>query len=100
MLILGVCLLGVLFALPNTFAPATLEHWPSFLPKHQVALGLDLRGGSHLLLEVDMTTVEQERLNSLVDEVRTHSSRGARSATPILTSRATMSASRCATPTA
>ena len=69
-LIIGVCLLGFLFALPNAFAPATLEHWPSFL-RHQVSLGLDLRGGSHLLLEVDMNVVEQERLSSLVDEART-----------------------------
>jgi protein-export membrane protein SecD len=69
-LIIGVCLLGFIFALPNAFAPATLEQWPSFL-RHQVSLGLDLRGGSHLLLEVDMNVVEQERLNSLVDEVRT-----------------------------
>ncbi|HEY1504682.1 MAG TPA: protein translocase subunit SecD [Stellaceae bacterium] len=69
-LILGVCLLGFIFALPNAFAPTTLDHWPSFLHR-QVSLGLDLRGGSYLLLQVDMTTVEQERLNSLVDEVRT-----------------------------
>jgi protein-export membrane protein SecD len=69
-LILGVCFLGFLFALPNAFSPATVEHWPSFLRK-QMSLGLDLRGGSHLLLQVDMNTVEQERLTSLVDEVRT-----------------------------
>jgi len=69
-LVLGVCLLGFIFALPNAFAPETIAHWPSFLRK-QVSLGLDLRGGSHLLLQVDMNTVEQERLNSLVDEVRT-----------------------------
>jgi preprotein translocase subunit SecD len=59
-LILGVCLLGFVFALPNAFAPATLVHWPSFL-RHQISLGLDLRGGSHLLFEVDMNAVEQER---------------------------------------
>jgi preprotein translocase subunit SecD len=70
-LILGVCLLGVIFALPNAFAPETLAHWPSYVPKKQVSLGLDLRGGSHLLLEVDMGAVEKERLASLVDEVRT-----------------------------
>jgi preprotein translocase subunit SecD len=69
-LILGVCLLGFVFALPNAFAPATLDHWPSFL-RRQISLGLDLRGGSHLLFEVDMNAVEQERLNSLLDEVRT-----------------------------
>ena len=70
-LILGACLFGVIFALPNAFAPETLAHWPSYIPKKQVSLGLDLRGGSHLLLEVDMGAVEKERLASLVDEVRT-----------------------------
>jgi preprotein translocase subunit SecD len=70
-LILGTCLLGVLFALPNAFSPETLARWPSFVPKKQVSLGLDLRGGSHLLLEVDMATVEKERLASLADEIRT-----------------------------
>jgi preprotein translocase subunit SecD len=69
-LILGACLFGVIFALPNAFAPETLAHWPSFVPKKQVSLGLDLRGGSHLLLEVDMAAVETERLSGLVDEVR------------------------------
>ncbi len=70
-LILGVCALGVIFALPNAFAPETLASWPSFFPKKQVSLGLDLRGGSHLLLEVDMGAVEKERLVGLVDEMRT-----------------------------
>jgi preprotein translocase subunit SecD len=70
-LILGVCLLGVIFALPNAFAPETLAHWPSYIPKKQVSLGLDLRGGSHLLLEVDMAAVETERLAGVVDELRT-----------------------------
>src|SRR5215469_15329457 len=70
-LILGICLLGVVFALPNAFAPETVARWPSFLPRKQVSLGLDLRGGSHLLLEVDMAAVEKERLAGLVDDVRT-----------------------------
>jgi len=70
-LILGVCLLGVIFTFPNLFAPETIARWPSFLPRQQLSLGLDLRGGSHLLLEVDMAAVEKERLNDLVDEMRT-----------------------------
>jgi len=70
-LILGVCLLGVVFSLPNAFSPETVANWPRYVPKKQVSLGLDLRGGSHLLLEVDMATVEKERLAGLVDEVRT-----------------------------
>src|ERR1700761_8174258 len=69
-LILGICLLGVIFALPNAFAPTTIAHWPGFL-RNQISLGLDLRGGSYLLLQVDMDAVEKERLAGLVDEVRT-----------------------------
>src|SRR5512136_60436 len=70
-LILGACLLGVVFSLPNAFSPETVANWPRYVPKKQVSLGLDLRGGSHLLLEVDMATVEKERLAGLTDELRT-----------------------------
>jgi len=70
-LILGVCALGVLLALPNAFSPETLNRLPGWVPKQQVSLGLDLRGGSHLLLEVDMNTVLRERLDSVVDGLRT-----------------------------
>jgi preprotein translocase subunit SecD len=64
-LILGACLLGALLCLPNAFpAPA------AWLPWRTVHLGLDLQGGSYLLLEVDMKAVVTERLNGLVDGVR------------------------------
>ncbi|MGA2088482.1 MAG: protein translocase subunit SecD [Stellaceae bacterium] len=69
-LILAVCALGVIFSVPNLFSASTVGSWPSFVPKKQVSLGLDLRGGSHLLLEVDMASVERERLSGLVDEIR------------------------------
>jgi preprotein translocase subunit SecD len=63
--ILGVCLLGLLVSLPNLFrAPA------AWLPWRTVHLGLDLKGGSYLLMEVDMKAVVKERLDSLVDAVR------------------------------
>ena len=65
-LILGVCALGVLLCIPNLLpAPA------GWLPWRQVRLGLDLRGGSYLLLEVDMAAVIKERLDSISDGVRT-----------------------------
>jgi preprotein translocase subunit SecD len=64
-IILAVCLLGVLLGVPNLFpAPA------SWVPWRTVHLGLDLRGGSYLLLEVDMKAVIKERLDSLMDGVR------------------------------
>jgi preprotein translocase subunit SecD len=70
LLICGVCLLGVIFSLPNLFTPAQLERLPQAIPHKQVALGLDLRGGSYLLLEVDFAKAQQERLNTIVDSVR------------------------------
>ena len=66
-----VCVLGVLFAAPNVVSHATLDRLPNWLPKHQVNLGLDLQGGSHLLLEVDVDSVTKERLNGDVDVLRT-----------------------------
>ncbi|MGH7061160.1 MAG: protein translocase subunit SecD, partial [Stellaceae bacterium] len=51
-LICTVCALGVLLSLPNLFNPAFLAKLPEAVPHKQVSLGLDLRGGSYLLLEV------------------------------------------------
>src|SRR6478752_242543 len=70
LLICGACLLGVLLSLPNLFTPAQLAYLPHFIPKKQVALGLDLRGGSYLLLHVDVDAAQRERLNSITDSVR------------------------------
>src|SRR5918911_1973935 len=69
-LICAVCALGVLLSLPNLFSPAVLAKLPTWLPHKQVALGLDLRGGSYLLLQVDVAAAQHERLNSLIDNVR------------------------------
>jgi protein-export membrane protein SecD len=70
LLICGVCALGVLFSLPNLFTPAQLAWLPSSVPHKQVALGLDLRGGSYLLLEVDVAAAQTEQLNGIIDNVR------------------------------
>jgi preprotein translocase subunit SecD len=69
-LVIAICLAGVLFALPNAFSRATVEAFPAWLPQKQVSLGLDLQGGSHLLLEVETDAVVRELLESLVDRVR------------------------------
>ena len=64
-LVIGACLLGALLCVPNIAqAPA------AWLPWRTIHLGLDLRGGSYLLLEVDMSTVIKERLDSLADATR------------------------------
>ena len=66
--ILAVCLVGTLIAMVN-LAPRSA--FPSWFPARQVSLGLDLRGGSYLLLEVDLNTVVRERLDSMIDGART-----------------------------
>jgi preprotein translocase subunit SecD len=64
-------MVGLFFALPNIVSDETLEkHWPSWLPSHRVNLGLDLRGGSSLLLEVDTKAILKERFASLLNEIR------------------------------
>ncbi len=68
--ILGICVLGVLLSLPNLFARDEMQRLPDWLPHEQINLGLDLQGGSHLLLEVDLHAVVEERLNTLVDDIR------------------------------
>ncbi len=91
--ILGICLLGLGIAFPNLFydrveqsndARALLETgaaetpelagaralWPGFLPSGLVNLGLDLRGGAHVLVEVALEDVHAQRLEGLWPELR------------------------------
>ena len=58
-----------LFAVPNFLPEKTVDSWPKWAQRH-VVLGLDLQGGSHILLEVDTAAVRKEKLESLRDDVR------------------------------
>ena len=49
----SVVALGVLVALPNAFTDEELEAFPSWFPTHKVTLGLDLQGGSHIMLKLE-----------------------------------------------
>ncbi len=69
-LIIAICVLGFAYAAPNLLDRQTAENLPSWLPNKQISLGLDLQGGSHLLLEVDTDTVLRELMESTVDEMR------------------------------
>jgi preprotein translocase subunit SecD len=92
-LIWGLCALGIFMAIPNGFynrveqyndANAALEagkvatderlaqatQWPSFLPSSLVNLGLDLRGGAHLLAEVQVEDVYADRIDGMWGEIR------------------------------
>src|SRR5690606_40753793 len=66
----AIILAGIIIALPNLFTASQLAAMPSWFPKHQVTLGLDLQGGSHLVLEVDAATLKADRLRSLLDDMR------------------------------
>lgn len=63
--------LGVLFALPNALPKEVRDDLPGFLPKKTLNLGLDLQGGSYLLLEVDIAALRSERLTNTLEDVRT-----------------------------
>ena len=69
-MILIVLLFGAAMAAPNLLSRETAENLPSWLPHKQINLGLDLQGGSHLLMEVDVKSVLKDSLNTVVDEVR------------------------------
>jgi len=73
-LTLVVCVLGFAYAAPNV-VPAGAQGWvqenlPDWMPTQTVNLGLDLQGGSHLLLEVEVGTVLKERAEDLVASAR------------------------------
>ena len=91
--ILGLCALGLIGAAPNLFydrverhndavaavertgvetaeQTAAIADWPSWLPSAIVNLGLDLRGGAHLLAEVQVEDVYKQRMDAMWPEVR------------------------------
>src|SRR5262245_31492621 len=68
--IIVTCLLGLLLVVPNFLSNETLAKWPRWLPKTQLNLGLDLRGGAHLLLSMEVADVRKDWLNTLRDDVR------------------------------
>ena len=69
-LVLAICALGLAFAVPTFLSRDQANALPAWLPNQQISLGLDLQGGSHLLLEVDSKVVIREYLESLVDTMR------------------------------
>jgi preprotein translocase subunit SecD len=58
-----------LCAVPNFFPEARVKAWPAWAQRH-IVLGLDLQGGSYLLLEVDGNFVKKEKLDQVRDEAR------------------------------
>jgi preprotein translocase subunit SecD len=93
-IIFGLCVLGVIMTAPNLFyaqvethndavaaveaaggaatpeQTAAIAEWPSFLPSNLLNLGLDLRGGAHLLAEVQVADVYAARIDGMWPDVR------------------------------
>ena len=93
-LIIGLCVIGLAYAMPNLFykrveahndavvaversgGAATAEQeaamalWPNWLPSSLVNLGLDLRGGAHLLAEVKVDQVYKARMDGMWPDLR------------------------------
>lgn len=68
--ILGVCLFFLALAVPNLFSDDARAKFPAILPSRTVNLGLDLQGGSYLLLELQIDHYLHEQLSSTVDGLR------------------------------
>lgn len=60
-----------ILAAPNLIPADTLAKLPSWAPKKQMTLGLDLQGGSHILLQIDQNDLIKDRLEASRDEIRT-----------------------------
>ena len=69
-MVVAVLLLGLAFVSPNLLKRETLEIFPDWIPAQQINLGLDLQGGSYLLMEVELDSVMREHLESLVETIR------------------------------
>jgi protein-export membrane protein SecD len=69
-LVIGIVVLGFLFALPNLFSASSLARVPAWIPHKQINLGLDLQGGAHLLYQLDESEMVEDWLNNLRGDVR------------------------------
>ena len=64
--------IGILLSIPSLIAGTPLAgSWPKWLPQYRISLGLDLAGGSHLLLEADARDALKQRLQAMEDSVST-----------------------------
>jgi len=69
-------LIGILLAIPSMMPASEAAKLPSWMPDARINLGLDLAGGSHLLLEADALDAAKQRLQSKEEEVTTDLRRG------------------------
>ena len=71
-----VIVIGILFAIPSMLSADLKAKYPTWLPSATINLGLDLAGGSQLLLEADKVDAAKQRLQAMEDQVSTELRRG------------------------
>jgi preprotein translocase subunit SecD len=64
------CLVGIAMAIPSFFPESVVAKWPAFVPSARINLGLDLAGGSHLLLEADTSDIAKQRVDQMEEIMR------------------------------
>jgi preprotein translocase subunit SecD len=69
-LIYLICVMSIILAIPNFLSENMRKSLPQFMPNSTINLGLDLRGGSHLLLEADFPTYLKDQVNALKDVLK------------------------------
>jgi SecD/SecF fusion protein len=70
-IVVGLILIfGIAIALPNALPDNVRSKMPNWLPKNTVSLGLDLQGGSYVLLEVQLDQVLKDQLDTMVGDIR------------------------------
>ena len=69
-MIVASVILGLVYSMPNFFNSSKQNQSFNFLPGKKINLGLDLKGGSYLLLKADMDIVFSEKLESLLSDIR------------------------------
>lgn len=74
-LVLVTLALGAVFAVP-TFLPQKIYNGLPGILQAKVNLGLDLSGGSHILLEANPADIAKQRLENMEEQVRTELRRG------------------------
>ncbi len=67
--VIAAAIFGILFTLPNLLPQSMRDALPPFMPSKTLNLGLDLQGGSYLMLEVDTPALVKERSEALMEDV-------------------------------
>ena len=65
-----ICILGVLYSLPNILPKNIFQSSPEGLPGKTINLGLDLQGGLHLLMKVETDVAVKEMVGNLEGAIR------------------------------